>query len=145
MSDLYFLYDKDADLNEADPLMSGRNTAFALKEDNRYDVYALISYGSLDLLQGDYTESDARDYMNDITRGDFYMFKVRTGLTLLQTTETKSIINEYALKEGWPENVLTEMKSRGFLDSQQKEDATTNRRNCANVPHTRPHSQTNGA
>ena len=131
-SDLYFLY-------EADPLMSGQNEAFAFKDNYvvLYDVFARRSFGSFHMLQGGYTGSDARDYMNRMIGEVFHMFKVRPGLTSSQKTEMKSILHECVSEEGWFENVLAKMENRGFLNREQKERAIANRWSSANVPYNR--------
>jgi hypothetical protein len=156
---LYFLYNNDEDLNEADPLMSGEdtNTAFALKDDDTeswcvceiksfgsFNLPQDLSFGPFRLPQDSDTQSDPRDFMKSSRAGNFHMFKLRTDLTLSQKTAVKSIIDACSFEEGWPVSAITEMESHGFLNGEQKAEAIENRRNSANIPYNRSHSQTNG-
>ena len=101
---LYFLYNNDEDLNEADPLMSGQdtNTAFALKDDDMVSwcVCEIMSFLSYNLLQESPTSSDPRDFMQSVRvrQGDFRMLKLRTGLTPLQKTAVKLIIDKCSIR-----------------------------------------------
>ena len=147
-TELGFIYNNDEDLNEADPLMSGNiNTAFTLKDDNAefWRVYEIALLGSCYLPHRNVTPSDPRDFVKSSRPGDFRMFKLRTGLTPSQATAVRLIIHACSYREGWPVNAITEMESGGLLNGEQKAEAIENRRNSANIPYNRPHSQTNGA
>jgi hypothetical protein len=136
-SDLYFLY-------EADPLMSGQNEAFAFKDNYvvLYDVFARRSFGSFHMLQGGYTGSDARDYMNRMIGEVFHMFKVRPGLTSSQKTEMKSILHECVSEEGWFE---LKWKTADFSIGNRKNVLLPTGGAPPTFPIIGPHSQTNGA
>ena len=155
------VYNVNADLNAADP-----RTAFVLKDDDLKDddleddesedddledddpvwcVWEKVLYVHALVLRESNTPSDPRDFVKGIRPGEFHMFKLRTGLTQQQKTEMKSILEECVSGESWPVNALTELESRGLLNGEQKAEAIENRRNSANIPYNRPHSQTNGA
>ena len=131
----YFVYNNE-NLDETNPFMSGQDIAFATKNvandrANHYMVCTRGSVGHSTTLTMNYTPMDPRDELKGTRVGDFRMFE----LTSLPSSMVESILMQCVSREGWPENVLTEIESRGFLNEGQKERAVANRKSSANVPY----------
>jgi hypothetical protein len=136
---LYYIYPDDEILNEEDPFMSSQETAFATgeSEDDDSEDYTIHRLEVPNKVKEEHIKGDPRDDMEkleDGKKGDFRMFKFSIALTKPQVAVWKSILKESVSREGcWPGNILTEMKNRGFLTREQKENAIANRRNSANI------------
>ena len=146
----YFVYNINENLNEANPFMSGRKIAFAMKtesglEDN-YIVYERVLAEAVPFLTLYFTSMDPRDTLKGPREADFHMFEL-TSLARSKTIEAdiESILRNCISGEDWPKNVLAELEINGFLSAEEREQATANRGSSANVLYNRPHSQTNGA
>jgi hypothetical protein len=131
-SDVYFLYNKKQSLNETDPFMSGQDTAFAVKDAESMEHYAIFLRGRHNKLT-EVNTLDPRAYMEDHLENanlrDFHMFNFSIALSSSQEAVFKSILNECVSGEAWPGNVLTKMESSKLLTREQKENAVANRRN----------------